>query len=77
MLLRNLADCLLNHVIQDMPDDIGICEFDCRRLQCSQGEWEICERRLNRARGELMPANESLQQRVAEPVRELPGPERE
>jgi hypothetical protein len=43
-------------VIQEVPDTDALCEFDCRRLQCSQGEWESCERRIRRAAGELYPA---------------------
>ena len=35
-----------NRVIQDAPDDIQLCEFDCRKLECAMGDWEKCERRL-------------------------------
>ena len=35
-----------NKVIQDVPDDIQLCEFECRKLQCAMGDWEKCERRL-------------------------------
>ena len=33
-------------VIQDVPEDIQLCEFDCRKSQCAMGDWEKCERRL-------------------------------
>jgi hypothetical protein len=58
MLLRKLVDLVLNQIIQDVPKDIAVCEFDCRRIQCSRRM--TCERRLNRARNELMPARDSL-----------------
>jgi hypothetical protein len=35
-----------NHITQEVPDDYQSCEFDCRELQCSMGDWEKCERRL-------------------------------
>jgi hypothetical protein len=65
MLLRRLVDLVLSRIIQEVPEGIRICEYDCRRVQCSQGEWETCERRLNHARGELMPEHETLQERAA------------
>ena len=36
---------LINKVIQDAPEDIQLCEFDCRELECSMGDWENCEKR--------------------------------
>ena len=35
-----------NKVIQDAPEDIQLCEFDCQQSQCAMGDWEKCERRL-------------------------------
>ena len=32
--------------VGDVPDDIAQCEYDCRKPQCRQGEWEACERRV-------------------------------
>ena len=34
------------HVVQPVPDDDGPCEFNCRKGQCTLGEWETCEIRL-------------------------------
>jgi hypothetical protein len=36
----------LSRLIQDVPEDIAACEFECRRLECRQGDWETCEKRL-------------------------------
>jgi hypothetical protein len=54
--LRGFFQLVQNQIIQDVPEDIAICEFDCRTGQCTQSQWESCERRLNRAEGELMPS---------------------
>jgi hypothetical protein len=41
--------------VQDVPDDIALCEFDCRKQQCTMDEWATCGRRLTKAAGELSP----------------------
>jgi hypothetical protein len=33
-------------IIQDVPSDIVLCEFACRKIQCSSAEWATCARRL-------------------------------
>jgi len=42
-------------IVGEVPQDIAMCEFDCRKGQCMQDEWETCERRLSGASGELKP----------------------
>lgn len=32
--------------VADVPEDIACCEFNCRKLQCQQGQWETCEYRI-------------------------------
>ncbi len=43
-------------IVQSVPEDTALCEFDCRKQQCTMGEWESCDRRIRKAAGELMPA---------------------
>jgi hypothetical protein len=31
---------------ESSPDDMDVCEFDCRKTECLQGDWVTCERRL-------------------------------
>ena len=45
--------------IQAVPKDIAVCEFDCRKPQCFQGEWETCEKRLSGATGGVKPASKT------------------
>jgi len=45
--------------IEDVPADIGLCEFDCRKPECSMGEWQNCDRRIVKAAGELSPGGDS------------------
>ncbi len=42
-------------VVGEVPTDLGLCEFDCRRTSCSAEEWISCQRRISKAAGELMP----------------------
>ena len=37
---------------------VGLCEYDCRRQQCTDEEWESCERRIQKAAGELWPGTQ-------------------
>lgn len=47
--LTRLWQWAKGQLVQDVPGDIAVCEFDCRKLQCTMGEWETCERRLEKA----------------------------
>ena len=48
-------------VVGDAPEELGICEFDCRKEQCLQDEWDTCERRIRKGAGELFPDGNSSQ----------------
>jgi hypothetical protein len=54
-LFRRLRRWVTNQVIQQVPGDIALCEFDCRKHQCTFNEWATCERRISAASGELKP----------------------
>jgi len=57
-LVRAAWGWLRRQIVDDVPEADAICEFDCRKSQCSVGEWETCERRLRQAAGELLPSRE-------------------
>ena len=44
--LSRFGRWLLNAIVQDVPDEIASCEFDCRKGQCRHEEWSTCTRRL-------------------------------
>jgi len=50
--LYNLLARLKSEIIQDVPLDIELCEYDCAKPHCSLGEWENCERRLQHVASE-------------------------
>jgi len=56
--LSRLYNRWKDFVVEDVPEDLAICEFDCRTLHCTRGEWASCDRRISKGRGELSPAHE-------------------
>jgi hypothetical protein len=48
-----------DQIVQDAPEEIALCEFDCHKQQCTEREWQTCPRRIAWAAGELMPAPET------------------
>jgi hypothetical protein len=65
-LLRDIWDWAGGQSVGEVPEDDAVCEFDCRKPQCTEGEWENCMRRLQRAAGELMPAKDPASEAWAE-----------
>jgi len=37
--------------VPEVPEDIAVCEFDCRETECLMGHWEQCERRRDAMTG--------------------------
>jgi hypothetical protein len=52
---RRFLQWVKNQIVQDVPKNIALCEFDCRKGECRMDEWESCERRLSGAANELKP----------------------
>jgi hypothetical protein len=50
---RNRLKCLLQdisqRIIQDVPPELDACEI-CRKTECSQDEWIVCENRIAHAK---------------------------
>lgn len=44
--LRDLWRRLQAGIVGDVPERDALCEFDCRKRQCTVGDWNTCERRL-------------------------------
>lgn len=56
--LKGMWQWIKGQIIREIPKDIDMCEFDCRKGRCTIGEWETCDRRLSKADGELKPATD-------------------
>ena len=57
-MLRRMWRRLSNELVQNVPEAIAVCEFDCRKEQCTGKEWATCERRLREASGDLTALRE-------------------
>lgn len=53
---QGLWQKIKDEVVQTVPEEIALCEFDCRKVSCSAEQWRTCDRRIRKAEGELMPA---------------------
>jgi hypothetical protein len=53
--VQRLVGFVKRNIVDDVPEEIALCEFDCRKGQCEQGEWVSCDRRVRKASGELFP----------------------
>ena len=51
---------LMEQLVQDVPEELAVCEFECRKLECTQGEWEVCDRRLRRPAGSARPVGQRM-----------------
>lgn len=54
--ILRLMQRVTEKLIADVPSTHAVCEFDCRKVQCSHTDWTCCARRLAHADGELWPA---------------------
>ena len=52
VLVGELCYWLRNQIVAEVPADLAVCEFECRKIECSSDEWICCERRTSRAAGE-------------------------
>ena len=60
--LQRLVQFVKRGIVCDVPDEIAVCEFDCRKGQCMHGEWAACGRRILKASGELFPDGDRTEQ---------------
>jgi hypothetical protein len=51
-LISRIRRWIRDEIVQEVPPEMSACEFDCRHLECTQGEWETCK---NRLRGMNLP----------------------
>jgi hypothetical protein len=40
-----MIDRLLKMLVQDVPEELSVCEFDCPRIHCYVSDWTACELR--------------------------------
>lgn len=40
--LGRIWEQVRSRLVAEVPDECWYCEFECRKLQCRQGDWEAC-----------------------------------
>ena len=60
VMLVRLWKRVRSRLVTEVPDDCRYCEFECRKLQCRQGDWETCATRKR----EPLPGTELDAQRA-------------
>lgn len=63
---------LKDQIAQDVPEEVSVCEFDCHEPECTEQEWATCERRIDRAAGELFPMSSSTPRAEKSPTQTAP-----
>jgi hypothetical protein len=48
--IPRLSKRLIQAIVQPVPDDLALCEFECSKTECSAEEWKHCKRRLEALR---------------------------
>ena len=64
---KKIWQWMKTQIAQDVSASDELCEYDCRKQQCDEEEWANCERRINRAAGELWPEKRPPQTRPPSP----------
>jgi hypothetical protein len=62
-----------NQVVQDVPEEIMVCEYDCRKAQCTMAEAERCEKRQQEGAGELFPLVVTMRRARSHDLYSLPA----
>ncbi len=44
-----LRSSISSRLVVRVPDEMSCCEFDCRKTECLDGDWEGCQQRLRYA----------------------------
>ena len=56
-IFRRLWGFIKDQLVQYVPDEDEPCEFHCRADQCTMGEWQSCENRLQTLARKSTPAD--------------------
>lgn len=44
--LERLGRWLSDHLIQNVPEEISVCEYECQEAECNIAKWAMCQKRL-------------------------------
>lgn len=47
--LDRLRRWFSDHLIQNVPEEVSICEYECQEPDCHIAKWALCEKRTTHA----------------------------
>ena len=47
--LSSFGRWMKDQIVTDVPDDLGVCEFECRKSECPSSKWDRCQRRVSKS----------------------------
>ena len=55
-----LLERVMGSLVQPVPEELAMCEFDCSAVECAPEKWANCPRRLSAERpgGESRPGQQ-------------------
>jgi len=39
---------IADHIIQNVPEEVSVCEYECQEPNCHIAKWAMCEKRVPR-----------------------------
>jgi len=48
---RKVSRWLADHLVQNVPEEVSVCEYDCQESHCNIAKWAICEKRRQQPAG--------------------------
>ncbi len=69
-LIRRTWARLKRNLVQEVPEELAVCEFGCRKTHCTMAQWATCRYRLQ---GGLIPQQKA--QAESEVTDKKPGTE--
>lgn len=40
-----MFDKLLSWLVQEIPEELSVCEFECCKTECTMSDWAVCRLR--------------------------------
>ena len=42
---RAVGQWFAGHLVQNVPEELSVCEYDCDEPDCRDGKWSMCKKR--------------------------------
>ncbi len=42
--IRGIGEWFTGHLVQNVPEELSVCEYECDEPSCHIGKWALCEK---------------------------------